>query len=106
MPDTGRKGKMPNPDVERQAAANAEAQRKFEAERQRKNAIQRAAKELRQKAGDLSKANKVIRDEVAAFKEICGADLLELRATNEAMAIEQAELREKLALLKTTAGIA
>ena len=106
MPDTGRKDKMPNPDVERQAAANAEAQRKFEAERQRKNAIQRAAKDLRQKAGDISKANKVIRDEVAAFKEICGADLLELRATNEAMAIEQTELRQKLALLKSTAGVA
>ena len=97
---------MPNPDVERQAAANAEAQRKFEAERQRKNAIQNAAKELRQKGADLHKTNTAIRKSVAAFKEIANADLLELRATNEAMAIEQAELREKLALLKTTAGIA
>ena len=97
---------MPNPDVERQAAANAEAQRKFEAERQRKNAIQNAAKELRQKGADLHKTNTAIRKSVAAFKEIANADLLELRATNEGLAVEQAELLKKVAMLESIAGIA
>ena len=97
---------MPNPDVERQAAANAEAQRKFEAERQRKNAIQNAAKELRQKGADLHKTNTAIRKEIAAFKEICNADLIELRAENETLTAEQTELQKRLALTKSTAGIA
>ena len=97
---------MPNQDVIQQEKANAAAKAQFEADRQRTNAIQRAAKDLRQKGADLFKTNVGLRKEVAAFKEICGADMIELRATNEALAIEQAELRKKLALLKSTAGVA
>jgi hypothetical protein len=94
-----------NDDVKRQDAANAEAQRQFEAERARKNAIQNAAKELRLKGQELARANKIIRDEVAGFKEVCNADLLELQATNAALTLEGAELKKKLATLKMLAGV-
>jgi SMC interacting uncharacterized protein involved in chromosome segregation len=94
-----------NDDVKRQAEANAEAQRQFEAERARKNTIQSAAKELRQKAVELDRANKKIRDEISGFKEICNADLLELQAVNTALTTEGTVLRGKLALLKALAGI-
>lgn len=106
MPTIGRKDEMTNPDVDRQAAANAEAQKQFEAERQRKNTIQAAAKALRLKAADLDKANSAIRKEMASFKEICNADILELVTNNEALTLEGTELRNKLALLKKTAGVA
>lgn len=94
-----------NDDVKRQAAANAEAKRQFEAKRQRNNAIQNAAKELRQKAAELNRANKAIRDEIAGFKEICNADLIELQATNTALTLEGTELKNKLATLKMLAGV-
>jgi len=97
---------MPNQDVIRQDAANAEAQRKFQAERARTNKIHAAAKDLRQKGADLHKTNTAIRKSVAAFKEIANADLLELRATNEGLAVEQAELLKKVAMLESIAGIA
>ena len=94
-----------NDDVKRQDAANAEAQRQFEAERQRKNAIQNAAKELRQKGLELNRANKAIRDEVSAFKEIASVDLADLKAANDMLVIEGVELRKKLATLKMLAGV-
>jgi len=90
----------------KQAAANAEAQRRLDAERQRAQAIRDAAKNIRLKTAILHRENKAIRDEIAEFAKTCGADLLELRAVNETLTIEQTELRKKLALLKTTAGVA
>lgn len=97
---------MINEDVKKQDAANAQAQKQFDDERQRKNTIQNKAKELRVQAGTLEKANKAVRDEISGFKEICnGADLLELRATNDALTLEGTELRASLAQLKKIAGV-
>jgi len=91
--------------VTEQERRNQEATKKQQAEIERKQKIRAAAADLRQKGKELHKQNKAIRDEMKEYKEICGADLLQLRAENESLAAERAELRQSLALLKQTAGV-
>ena len=92
-------------DVKKQADVNARAAAEHERERQRKNAIRAAAKSLREKTKDAATANAATRRTIAEYKEVCGADLLELEAEYAATVAEGKELSSKLAALRKLTSV-
>lgn len=91
--------------VKEQERRNEEAARKQQAEMKRKQTIRTTAKKLRDQSKEAAKANAATRKQIAEYKDVCGADLLELEAEHAATVAEGKELAEKLAALRRLTGV-